>query len=363
MTADGPVTRAVRVRAIDKDGGSNVYTATVTVNNVAPTGALTDRTVNEGQTATFGLTNLADPGDLATVRYVYDFDGNGTDDTAAVTYANASNATTADVPAALTADGPATRNVRVRVSTRTPASNAYTAPLTVTNVAPDGTLANSGPVNEGAIASLVGRRDRFVEPPTRWGPRYTYDLDNDGTYDIGRSNYATASPLTAIDVPASFTADGHDTVTVRAASSTRTAAPRLHADVDVDNVAPTATLTGAAVNEGSPATVAFSAQADASAADTAAGFAYEYDLDDDGTFDPGGATATLPAALTADGPATLDVHAAIIDRDGGRREYDTTVTVANVAPTAAVTGPVGGAVVRRRLGRGRARRRLAPPTR
>ena len=107
----------------------------------------------------------------------------------------------------------------------------------------------------------------------------------------------------------------------------------------MNNVAPTATLTGDTVDEGSPATVAFSAQADPSAADTAAGFTYEYDLDDDGTFEAGGATVTLPAALTADGPATLDVHAAIIDRDGGRRVYDTTVTVANVAPTNTVTGP------------------------
>ena len=106
--------------------------------------------------------------------------------------------------------------------------------------------------------------------------------------------------------------------------------------VTVNNVAPTATLTGDSVDEGETATVAFSAQADPSAADTAAGFTYEYDLDDDGTFEPGGASVTLP---TTDGPATLDVHGAIIDRDGGRREYDATVTVANVAPTATITGP------------------------
>ena len=58
--------------------------------------------------------------------------------------------------------------------------------------------------------------------------------------------------------------------------------------VTVDNVAPTATLTGDTVEEGATATVAFSAQADPSAADTAAGFTYEYDLDGDGT--------SLPAA-------------------------------------------------------------------
>ena len=90
--ADGPGTRTVGMLVLDKDGVGHGYTTTITINNVAPTGALANQTVAEGQTATFGLSNVADPGDLATLRYVYDFDGNGTDDTAGVTYANASTA-------------------------------------------------------------------------------------------------------------------------------------------------------------------------------------------------------------------------------------------------------------------------------
>ena len=34
--ADGPATRTVRARIIDKDGGFTEYTTTITVNNVAP---------------------------------------------------------------------------------------------------------------------------------------------------------------------------------------------------------------------------------------------------------------------------------------------------------------------------------------
>ena len=52
--ADGPATRTVRVRVLDKDGASNVYTATLTVTNVAPTGSLADRTVDEGRRSRSG---------------------------------------------------------------------------------------------------------------------------------------------------------------------------------------------------------------------------------------------------------------------------------------------------------------------
>ena len=71
------------------------------------------------------------------------------------------------------------------------------------------------------------------------------------------------------------------------------------------------------------------------------------DFDDDGTWDIGGlkydqasplASADLPSWLTAEGDATRNVRAAIVDRDGGFRTYAASVTVENVAPTATFTG-------------------------
>ena len=100
-------------------------------------------------------------------------------------------------------------------------------------------------------------------------------------------------------------------------------------------MAPTATLTGSTVQEGSDATVTFSGADDVSAVDKAAGFTYEYSVDNGG-FVPGGATLTVP---TTDGPATLPVRAAIVDKDGDRREYTTTITVENTAPVVKITGP------------------------
>ena len=136
--ADGPGTRTVGMLVLDKDGGGHGYTTTITINNVAPTGTLQNVTGNEGVQQTIGLTGVSDAGNDP-VRFVYDVDGNGTDDTAGVTYANATTATTGSVPAA---DGPSTRLVRVRVIDKDGGTNVYTATVTVLNVAPTGALAN-----------------------------------------------------------------------------------------------------------------------------------------------------------------------------------------------------------------------------
>ena len=170
--ADGPTTRTVRGVVIDKDGGLRPYTTSITVTNLAPTGTLANRSVQEGETATIGLTGVTDPStaDAAALRYAYDFQADGTWDVGSTTYANAVGATTADLPAALTADGPATRNVRVAVVDKDGGFTPYDATVTVTNVAPSATLANSGPVERGRDgAGLLGRRDRSVR--ARWRGR------------------------------------------------------------------------------------------------------------------------------------------------------------------------------------------------
>ena len=114
----------------------------------------------------------------------------------------------------------------------------------------------------------------------------------------------------------------------------------------VNNVAPTATFDNdGPVDEGGAANVIFSDQADPSNADTAAGFHYAYDFDNDGNFDMGDGTyagsvtdasAAVPAALLADGPATLEVKGRILDKDGGLNDYTTTITIDNVAPSVTV---------------------------
>src|SRR5262249_34668162 len=113
----------------------------------------------------------------------------------------------------------------------------------------------------------------------------------------------------------------------------------------VANLPPAATLgNDGPVVEGSDATIAFTGASDPSAGDTAAGFHYAFDLDDDGKYDVGdgtyaGSPATASAKLPTDDDGVLTVAAAIIDRDGGITKKTTDVTVSNGVPTASITAP------------------------
>lgn len=100
------------------------------------------------------------------------------------------------------------------------------------------------------------------------------------------------------------------------------------------------------VIEGSTATVSFTEQDDPGDA-IVEPFVYSYDWDSDGTFEilnGSAATAPVPAALTADGPATVSVTARITNQIGRYTEYETDVVVQNAAPVLTVSGPDGVAV-------------------
>jgi hypothetical protein len=343
--ADGPATRTVRVQVSDAGSTTTSPPTSLTIANVAPSGTLASNgPVAEGGTAQVTFSGVSDPSaaDVAAgVRYAYDLDDDGTYEVGGSTYATAVTSATAALPAALTADGPITRTVRAALLDKDGGIRTVTTTVTVTNAAPSGTLAGQT-VAEGSAATigLTGVTDAAADVAA--GLRYAYDFDADGTYDVGSTTYATASTATTAALPAALTADGPAVRDVRVAVVDRDGGFSVAtAGVTITNVAPTATLTGATVDEGAPATVGFSAPADASAGDAAAGFSYEFDLDGDGTFEATGtdASAVLPAALTAD-DAVRDVRGAVVDRDGGRTEYEATVAVENVPPTVALEGPV-----------------------
>jgi ELWxxDGT repeat protein len=114
--------------------------------------------------------------------------------------------------------------------------------------------------------------------------------------------------------------------------------------VTVNNVPPTAVLgNNGPVDEGSPVTVSFTGASDPSAADTAAGFHYSY-ATDPANLATTYATATDGASkqLTFDDNGSYTVYGRIFDKDNGSTDYQTTVTVNNVAPTAGITGPLDG---------------------
>ena len=151
-------------------------------------------------------------------------------------------------------------------------------------------------------------------------------------------------PGTAFRILASHTYDDNrvynSTVVITSSGGQRAIIP---ATFTVTNVAPRAQIVNSGpVFENTPVTVALNNAYDPSPADTAAGIRYSFALT------PGGLAGNFQAAGLSnsaqftfpDGPSTQTVWGRVIDKDGGFTDYQTAVTVVNVAPTAtpSVTG-------------------------
>src|SRR5262249_49360842 len=129
------------------------------------------------------------------------------------TYATASTSATATVPASYLADGPATRTVRATIVDKDGGTRTSTTAITVTNAAPTGAIANQT-VPEGTPPTIALTGVPDASTVDRASLRYAYDLDGDGTFEVGSTTYANATTATSATFPAT---DGPATRTVHAA--------------------------------------------------------------------------------------------------------------------------------------------------
>jgi hypothetical protein len=325
-------------RIKDKDGGFTDYTASIDVRTTPKAVFSNDTPVTEGAaSATISFTSIIDG--AAPYTFSYDFDNNNTFEIAG------SAATSEPVPVQLLSDGPAHPIIHGRITDSTGLFTDYTTTLTVNNAAPvvsmtgaPQTMIDEGSsVNFSASASDVPAdiaagfsfqwtaKRNGTSVKTAAGASFTLNVADDGSYSVSVTatdkDHATSAPLTAL-----FTAR---------------------------NVAPTATLSsGGAVIENNPGSVSFSSPHDVSSADTAAGFTYSYDFNNDGVFDITGSTAasvTVPAIYLDGSSATQTVLARISDKDGGFTDYTTAIPVrrhahANFTPSSSVAEGATGTI-------------------
>jgi PKD repeat protein len=113
--------------------------------------------------------------------------------------------------------------------------------------------------------------------------------------------------------------------------------------IAVTNVDPTAAVTGAPTSspEGT-AIVVSSAVSDPSSIDTAQGFARSWSVTKNGS--PFASGSGISFAFTPNDNGTYVVTLTATDKDGGQAFDSKTVTVTNVAPTVALTGPASGSI-------------------
>ena len=333
--ADGPASKTVTVTVTDKNGGVGSASFQVTVANVAPTVMLSgDTSANEGTTHTYTYT-VSDPGADPNPT-VSESCGSGTKtDTAA-----------ADSFDCSFPDGPANVSVSVSADDGDPSNNVGSDSKTVAvaNVAPTVALAagNDLSVNEGAAEHT-----------------YSYSISDPGVDTV--SSVSTSCGANGAKVSGSDTntnssgsfkctfADGpnNSTVSVQATDSDGDAGNTATQTVTIANVAPT---------------VALAAGNDLSVNEGAAEHTYSYSISDPGVDTVSSVSTSCGAngakvsgsdtntnssgsfkCTFADGPnnSTVSVQATDSDGDAGNTATQT-VTVANVAPTAALgnNGPV-----------------------
>jgi hypothetical protein len=303
-------------RVTDSSGGFTDYTTTITVNPL-PTATLANSgAVDLGQTATVSFSGAS--GGSGGYTYSYDFDNNGTFESAN------SSSTQAAVPASFL-NTVGSHLIHGRVTDSSGGFTDYTTTITV-NPLPAATLANSGPVDLGqtATVSFSGASGGSG------GYTYSYDFDNNGTFEIASSNSTQAT------VPPSYlNTVGSHLIHGRVTDSSGGFAD--YTTTVTVNALPTATFANnGPVSAGQGAAVSFSAPSGGTGA-----YTYSYDLANSGTFNvSSSAQATVPAAYLSTSGAHL-IHGRIIDSSGGFTDYTTTITV-NAQSTATLTnsGPV-----------------------
>src|SRR5262245_30825397 len=298
--------KTVKARIKDKDGGFTDYTTVVTVNGPLTANAGADKTANEASSVAF--TGTAGGG-VGTLTYSWDFGDGGT--------------TTGTLTPSHTYADNGSYTVTLTVTDGASSTATDTAVVTVNNVAPTATLSNNGPLNVNDTVTIsFGSQDDVSAPDKTAGFKYSYDFDNNGTWELtdvtsssATTSYTTAGSKTVKgrikDKDGGFT-DYTTAVTVNAA---------LTANAGADKTA----------NEAS--SVAFTGT-------TAGGTGtktYSWDFGDGGT-----ATGTLTPSHTFADNGSYTVTLTVTDGTGDTATDTAVVTVNNVAPTATLSnnGPV-----------------------
>lgn len=204
LTCDDNGSYTVTVSVSDNIAPAVTDTASVTVNNVAPTASFGNTgPVDEGASFELSLTSAYDPSSAdTTTGFEYAFDcGDGSGYGAYGSTATATCATTDS----------GTRNVKGKIRDKDSGETEYLASVTVNNVAPTITSFEPTTLNPiVAINELVEFQATFTDPAGTADEDYTcaFDATDDGTadYSVTDADYGACSGSVSYAAPGVYTA-------------------------------------------------------------------------------------------------------------------------------------------------------------
>jgi hypothetical protein len=310
---DGPTTRTVSLRVTDSNSATSTASATINVNNVAPTLTISGaNSVNEGSSYTLNLAS-SDPGSDTIASWL-------------ITWGDGSTQTVSGNPSSVThtfADS-GSRTITATATDEDGTHSSNSKSVTVNNVAPTLTVSGPNSGNEGSAYSLtLTESDPGTDTITRWVI----------TWGDGSTQTINANPSS---VTHTYADNGSYTITATATDEDGTYSSNSKA-VSIINVAPTLTISGAnSGNEGTGYTLNL-AESDPGA-DTISQWVINWG---------DGSTQTVtgnPANIThsyADQGA-YSISATATDEDGSYSANTKSVTINNIAPTLTLGGPSTG---------------------
>ena len=321
-------THTVTVNATDEDGTFVLGSKDITVNNITPTIALGgDASVVEDTAYTLSLGTVIDPGTDTVTNYVVHW-GDGTSNT--YTTAGNVNHTYAD---------PASRTIAVDlVDEDGTYTNAGGKQVTVTATVPTLSMDAGGDatLNEGGtFTRTVTFSDGEDNGAAGWG--YVIDYGDGSTQSTG------TTLVKSLDLSHQY-ADGNANRTAMVTLTDVTGETASDSfQINVNNVAPTASVTGAdTVNEGSAYTLSVGAVSDPGT-DTRTSYGINWGDGSTSNLNPA-QWASANGSFThtyADGGSSGTTHTVTVnatDEDGTFVLGSKAITVNNITPTIALTG-------------------------
>ena len=318
-------TLSIRGRVIDKDNGYTEYTTVVTVNNVAPTGTLTNSgPVDESEMATVVFSNVSDASAyLAALRFSFSCgEGRGMGQ-----LASSYEDSLPEMSAVCLFRDSGSYDVVGRIFDRDGGYSDHTTTIIVNNVAPDVTVVGNTADEDSVLSAFVS----FYDPGAdEWTATVDYGDGSGPQPLILEGNFANLSHV--------YAEPGDYTITVTVTDDEGGVGVGIGvATVVAANKAPAANAGGPyAAAEG--AGVSLSGSGTDPDGDT---LTYAWDLDGDGQFDDASTATAFFSAAGLDGPGAATAKLRVCDPAGLCDTSTTSISITNVAPlSGAITAPV-----------------------